>query len=355
MKKVLIVLAVVVVLGALGVAGWFWLKDQHVTRFALEPFGSEQAKVVEIPQGTGPKALANLLAQHQVVSSAEDLYAYVRREKLAPKLKAGEYEFTGALTPIQVLDKIARGEVKLYHFTIPEGLRMDEILPLLANSELKLDLGKLTQLSADKAFVRKLGVPAPAENLEGFLFPDTYSFTRGANEEAVLGKMVARTLEEYKKADAHRKAGVKLNLLEAITLASIVEKETGAAEAEARPHISCVFHNRLRVKMHLQTDPTVLYAMMLLRGKFIKNITSKDLVTPHPYNTYTTPGLPPGPIASPGAAAIQAALDPLECDDLYFVSRNNGTSVFCPDLKCHNANVKKYQQDPFRKPKRAEK
>ena len=133
-------------------------------------------------------------------------------------------------------------------------------------------------------------------------------------------------------------------MLQGITLASIVEKETGAREPEARPHISCVFHNRLRLKMRLQTDPTVLYAKYLLTGQFSKNITRADLQAEHPYNTYTSKGLPPGPIASPGAAAIQAALNPIDCNDLFFVSRNDGTSIFCPDLGCHEKNVDRYQR-----------
>ena len=353
MKKVLAVLAILVVLGAAGVAGFFWWRDQQITRFAQAPFGEPGAKLVDIPPGTGPKLLGLLLERHGVVSNAEQFYAYVRREKSAPRLKAGEYEFAGPLTPAQVVEKIASGQVKQYHFTVPEGLRMDEILPILAGSELKLNLDKLQKLAEDKSFARKAGVPAGAHNLEGFLYPDTYSFTHGANEEAVLSKMVARTLEEYKKADAQRKAGVNLDLLQAVTLGSIVEKETGAPEE--RPRIACVFHNRLRLNMKLQTDPTVLYAMMLIRGSFIKNITSQDLTTPHPYNTYTTPGLPPGPIANPGAAALQAALNPIDCNDLFFVSKNNGTHVFCPDLKCHNAQVEKWQREYFRKQKHTSK
>ena len=153
--------------------------------------------------------------------------------------------------------------------TIPEGLRLDEILPLLASSPLKLRLDRLDALAADPAFVRKLGVPA--SRLEGFLFPDTYSFTHGYTEESVLGKMVSRTLEELRAAEASKDPAVRLGDLEVVTLASIVEKETGAPDE--RPRIACLFLNRLRLGMPLQTDPTVLYAMMMLRGKFVKNIT----------------------------------------------------------------------------------
>ncbi len=346
MKKLGIFVLFLVLIAA-GVGGFFWWRDWKVTRFANAPFGSAEAKVADIPTGTGPRALSQLLAQNQIVSDAELFYAYLRREKLGPRLKAGEYEFVGPLTPIQVATKIVAGQVKVYRFTVPEGLRVDEILPIAAQSELHLDASKLAALVGDKALLRKLGVPA--SSAEGFLFPDTYSFTRGATEEAVLAKMISRSLEEYRKADAQRKKGIELDLLQAMTLASIIEKETAAPEE--RPRISCVFHNRLRLRMKLGTDPTVLYAMWLMRGQWINNITSEDLRTEHPYNTYTVYGLPPGPIASPGSASIQAALDPIECNDLYFVSRNNGTHVFCPDLKCHNEAVERWQREYFRKQK----
>jgi UPF0755 protein len=131
-----------------------------------------------------------------------------------------------------------------------------------------------------------------------------------------------------------------------VTLASIVEKETG--QPDERPRISCVFHNRLRIHMPLQTDPTVMYAAMLRTGHWSRNITKADLLAPHPYNTYTTAGLPPGPIANPGAAALEAALRPSVCHDLYFVSRNDGTHVFCPDLACHAAAVRTWQVEYFK-------
>lgn len=343
MKKLLIALLALMILAAIA-GGVGWWRDWRLTRFAQTPFGTEETKTVDIPGGTGPRALASLLAQKAVVLDSDALYAYLRREKLGPKLKAGEYEFRGAITPIQVIEKITSGQVKVYRFTVPEGLRVDEILPILAQSELRLNRDKLQALAEDKAFLQRLKVPA--SHLEGFLFPDTYSFSRGYNEEAVLAKMASRTLEEYRKADAHRKIGNKMDLLQTLTLASIIEKETAAPEE--RPRVSCVFHNRLRLGMKLATDPTVLYAMMLIRGAFVKNITSKDLRTEHPYNTYTTLGLPPGPIASPGSASIQAALNPIDCTDLYFVSRNDGTHVFCPDLRCHNEAVERWQRAYFR-------
>jgi UPF0755 protein len=329
-----------VAIGLLGAGAWWWWERQ-LDIFAATAFGAPESMDVTIPSGSGPRAVAGLLARAGVVSDAGLFYRYLRREELGPKLRAGEYEFQGPAIPQQVAEKLISGQQKTYRVTIPEGLRVDEVLPLLAHSELHLDEGKLLALAGDPAWVRRQGVPAG--RLEGFLFPDTYVFTKPYTAETVLARLVARGLEESRKASAAQSPDVRLELLQFVTLASIVEKETGAPSE--RSHISCVYHNRLRRGMPLQADPTVLYAMMLLRGRFVKNITAHDLVTPQPYNTYTEKGLPPGPIANPGAAALQATAAPVACTDLYFVSRNDGTSEFCPTLVCHNAAVKKWQQD----------
>jgi len=347
-KKVLVALLVLLVLGGAAVGGFLYLEHQRLLEFAKEPFGTDEAKVVLVPPGTNPKVLGALLQQGGAVKSAEQFYKLVRLEDAALRLRAGEYEFKGPLSPLDVLQRIEEGKVKTYRFTVPEGLRADEIVPILADSELKLDARRLDGLLHDRTWLRAQGIPA--DRPEGFLFPDTYTFTRPFSEEAVLKKMISRAMEEYRKADADRSAKVTLDLMQTMTLASIIEKETGAPDE--RPRISCVFHNRLQKKIPLATDPTVLYAMYLLRGTFTRNITRSDLGTAHPYNTYINRGLPPGPIANPGAAAIAAALHPLTCTDLFFVSKNNGTHEFCPDLACHEKAVQKWQIEYFRQQKR---
>jgi UPF0755 protein len=339
-KRLLVILLLLALVAGGGALYWGW-RERRLTDFAATPAGAAGVAEVLIPPGSGPRSVATLLGRAGIVSDPDLFYSWLRREELGPKLKAGEYEFQLPIAPADVARKLVLGQQKTYHVTIPEGLRVDETLPLLAASPLKLRLDRLTELAADAHFVRKLGVPA--DRLEGFLYPDTYSFTHGFTEETVLAKMVQRTLEELQAANAHRNPSVNLDPLRTVTLASIIEKETAAPEE--RPRIGCLFLNRLRLGMPLQTDPTVLYAMMLIRGRFVKNITRQDLITPHPYNTYTTRGLPPGPIASPGAASLRAAVDPATCNDLYFVSRNDGTHVFCPTLQCHNAAVKTWQVD----------
>lgn len=341
MRKLVAILAVVVALAGAGT----YLAWRALATFGATPHGGPEEKVVIIPPGSSARAVVRLLAAAGVLSDDERAWRYVRWVKRDRRpLRAGEYGFAGPLTPDQVLERVYLGQVKLHRFTVPEGLRMDEIAELVGKSGLA-EAGEFLALARDRDFARSLDLPYAT--LEGFLFPDTYSFPRGTSARAIAREMVARFKEEYAKADARRQPGVRLGVGETATLASIIEKETG--RAEERPRISCVFHNRLRLGMRLGTDPTVMYATMLRTGRWSKNITKADLLAPHPYNTYTTAGLPPGPIASAGAAALQAALDPAQCSDLYFVSRNDGTHVFCPNLACHNEAVRVWQIEYFRR------
>jgi peptidoglycan lytic transglycosylase G len=345
MRRALTVVAVVLALAVLGGGAVAAKLYADVTSFRDTPFGNADEKVVEIPAGAGPRQIVRLLARSGVLADEQLAWRYVHYLKRDRRpMRAGEYAFAGALRPDDVLERIYRGEVRTYRFTVPEGLRMEEIAAIVEEA----GLGRASELVAlmrDPAFARELGVPG--QNLEGYLFPDTYTFTRNPKARAVLSAMVERFKAEWARADAQRLAGVDLDERRAVTLASIVEKETG--RPDERPRISCVFHNRLKRGMRLQTDPTVMYATMLRRGgAWSQNISKADLMAEHPYNTYTVAGLPPGPIANPGGAALAAALHPAECKDLYFVSRNDGSHVFCPDLACHNAAVQHWQVEFFR-------
>ena len=342
MKKVLLALVAVLVLGA-GVAGYmYWATGKKVDAFEQAAFGDAAAKTVLIPKGLDPVGAGEILARAHVLSDAETFHLWLRWRKLTPKIKAGEYEFAGPLTPTQVITKMEKGEVKLHHFTVAEGLRCDEIMPTVAASDLGLDADTLLKLCTDKAFAQKNKIPS--DRIEGYLFPDTYSFPLGVTEEQVVGKMIARAREEYAKANAHRRADVKLDAHQIMTLASIVEKETG--NADERAHISCLFHNRLKKHIKLQTDPTVLYGMFVKTGKFDRDLAFHGFVAAredaNAYNTYMIDALPAGPISNPGAAAIQAALDPIPCNDIFFVADGTGRHTFCPDAACHEKAVQHY-------------
>jgi UPF0755 protein len=341
-RRALFLLAAATALAGAAAAGIAW---RAIAVFRETPFGSLEEKVVVVPHGAPARAVVRLLAQGGALSDERLAWRYVRWLKRDPRpLRAGEYAFTGPLRPDEVLERVYRGEVRLHRFTVPEGLRADEIAAIVGASGLASE-AEFSALARDAALARSLGLPYPG--LEGFLFPDTYAFPRGVSARAIAEQMVSRFREEYAGANELRGAGVTLTMGEAATLASIVEKETG--RPEERPRIACVFHNRLRRGMRLQTDPTVMYATMLRTGRWSKNISRADLLAPHPYNTYSVAGLPPGPIANAGAAALRATLAPAACPDLYFVSRNDGTHVFCPDLRCHAAAVQRWQVDYFRR------
>jgi UPF0755 protein len=341
MKRAILWLFVLAILGTLGFGAWRYADER---KFAATRFG-EGSRTVNIPAGTGPRALARLLAEGHVVSDANRFYAHLHWFRRNAHTKAGEYQFDGPLLPDDVLGKLVRGDIKLYRFTAAEGLRADEMAPTIAASGL-CPAPEFLKIVRDPASPKKYGVPGPS--LEGYLFPDTYSLPRSAGCAGVVQAMISRFQRALQHAEAQRLASVRLDEAQTVTLASIIEKETG--RPEERPRISCVFHNRLKKGMRLQTDPTVVYALLLSHDfKWDHNIHKADLSLEHPYNTYFIKGLPPGPIASPGQAALDAALRPMDCSDLFFVSRNDRTHVFCPDLKCHEANVRKFQVEYFRK------
>lgn len=343
--RIVKLLGLFVFLAVLAGGAFVWRTWRELRHFRDTAFGSEEEKLVEIPAGTSPHGVVRLLARAGALADEEVAWRYLRWWKRDPRsMRAGEYSFSGPRVPDEVLERVYRGDVKLYRFTVPEGLRADEIAGIVE----KADLARADQILAlvrDPQAAKELGIPFPS--LEGYLFPDTYAFPRSATARAIVLAMVDRFGQAWRKADAQRKPGVTLDPSQAVTLASIIEKETG--RDDERPRISCVFHNRLRLGMKLQTDPTVMYATMLRQGgRWSNNISKKDLSTPSPYNTYLNPGLPPGPIANPGELALVAALAPADCKDLYFVSRNDGSHVFCPDLKCHAAAVQKWQVEYFR-------
>jgi UPF0755 protein len=251
------------------------------------------------------------------------------------KLKAGEYALTTAMRPLEVLDWLESGRVIQHEVLVPEGFTAEQIGRVLEARGLA-SYDEFVRLARDRGFARALGVEADA--LEGYLFPQTYYFARRVGAAEIIRTMVAMFQATFTEELARRAAELKLTPHQVVTLASIIEKESG--NAAERPLISAVFHNRMRKRIPLQSDPTVIYGIKEFDG----NLTRKHLIELTPYNTYRIRGLPPGPIANPGKAALLAALYPAAADHLYFVSKNDGTHVFSGSLREHNRAVEKYQR-----------
>ena len=337
-RKIVFLLVAVLAVAAVAAALW-WMRLQA---WANEPHGrtSRQVSVV-VPKGAGPQKVAGLLARAGVIEPDDTgrFVFYLKRvARAAGRIKAGELAFRTDMAPREVVEVLVKGTPVTYEITIPEGLRIDEVAALYQKAGLA-DYKDFIHRCRDPRFARSLGVPA--DNLEGFLFPDTYRFRKSTPVDEIISTMVGRFNgvfgEKWKKRAQQR----GMTVLEVVTMASIVEKETGAAEE--RPLIAGVFYNRLKAGWKLQTDPTVIYAVVLSRGSFDGNLTRRDLAMDHPYNTYRHTGLPPGPICNPGRDALKAALWPAETKYFFFVSRNDGTHEFCHDLACHNRAVAKYQ------------
>jgi len=302
--------------------------------FAHWPVAPPAAQRVRIATGTALPQIATQLEQAGVVSDAGRFMRLARWRAAAQKLKAGEYEFAVAATPAEVLDRLVAGDVIKIRITIPEGFALREIAARIAAAGIG-SADQFLQLATDPAYARRLGVTA--ESLEGYLFPETYTVTTTTGPEELLRAMTAQFERQLTPALLEAGRGHGLDRHDLVTLASIIQKEAG--NDGEMPLISAVFHNRLRLGMRLQADPTVIYGISDFNG----NLTRRDLQTPTPYNTYTRGGLPPGPIASPGLAALRAAAHPETSDALYFVSRGDGTHVFSTTLTAHNRAVQRYQ------------
>jgi len=283
--------------------------------------------------GSGLSRVAGELQDEGVVRNALALKLLARWNRNDGKIQAGTYRFSDSATPEDVLDRLAAGDVVKVSLTIPEGFTLHQIVDRID----KLGYGKrdtLLQLAYDRNFLKSLKINATS--LEGYLFPETYLFAPGIGEKALLKMMVEQLLQHLTPQLTKKAKALGLNRHQWLTLASIIEKETGVVEE--MPLISSVFHNRLKRKIPLQTDPTVIYGIKNFDG----NLTRKHLKTPSPYNTYLNRGLPPGPIASPGLAAIKAAVNPAQTKYLYFVATGDGGHKFSKTLKEHNAAVREY-------------
>ncbi len=313
-------------------------------RWAEAPLQSESdhpvTKVVVIPEGMPFQQAAALLEQEQLIKSRLAFVWLGKWREADRKIHPGEYEFNAAMSPEEILSKMIAGRVVLHSVTIPEGYTMNQIADVLAEHRIT-DRAEFLKLVVDQSFITSVGISA--ETLEGYLYPDTYRFIRPTSAKDVIRVMVDQFGQVMTQEWQTRAKDLHMTVHEILTLASVIEKETGAGDE--RPHISSVFHNRLKKKIPLQSDPTVIYGMANFDGNLRKN----DLFGSSSYNTYRWIGLPPGPIASPGAGSIRAALYPVLSSDLYFVSKNDGTHQFSATLMEHNKAVEKYQKRPFRR------
>jgi len=299
------------------------------------PFVHEDM-IVEIPKGAGLTNISSKLEQSGVIKNNKLFILYVMSKGWQNDLKAGEYEFNKGSTLSEVVSKIVRGDVLLYRVTIPEGLTVKEIAGLLGKKGVVDEQEFILETQNKELLTELLG--NGAISFEGYLFPETYTYSRSPSPQELIRLMVGRFKAVYEPLSD---MGDKVNLTdrEILTLASIVEKETGAAFE--RPMISAVFHNRLRIGMKLDSDPTVIYGM---GERYDGNLRRRDLREATEYNTYVIKGLPPGPIANPGKDSIMAALNPADVKYLYFVSRRDGTHHFSPNYREHQRAVYKYQR-----------
>jgi UPF0755 protein len=297
---------------------------------------------VDIPQGTGGRAIGRRLAEAGVVRDEWTFRLAVWRYGAGRALRAGEYRFTEAATPRQVIDRLARGDVFLRAITFPEGLTIREMAAIYEERGFGT-AASFRDAAGDPTPIRDLDPRAP--DLEGYLFPETYALTRSATAADLVGMMVRQFRKTFDSLWQARGPAYARSVRETVTLASLVEKET--ARPEERTTVAGVYANRLRIGMGLQCDPTVIYALMRA-GQWDGNITRAGLQIDSPYNTYRYAGLPPGPIAAPGRGALEAALTPAGVPYLYFVSRNDGSHVFATTLDEHNRNVHEFQIRYFR-------
>ncbi|MDM8553083.1 endolytic transglycosylase MltG [Desulfobacterales bacterium HSG2] len=332
MKKILTIIFMILFVS---VAAFFYAFPDFL-RYADTPASLESREIfVTLHQGDGFGSISEKLTKAGIIKDAFKFKVLARVKGYDKKIKAGEYRLSAAMPPIKILETLAEGKVFLYKLTVPEGYNLRQIASVAAKSGVGTEKAFLAA-ATDPAFVHEKGIDA--QTFEGYLFPDTYHFPKGVTEKRIISAMVKRfwsvfTPEWMKQAEA-----LRFSVHQAVTLASIIEKETGAPFE--RPIISSVFHNRLRRRMRLQSDPTVIYGIKDFDG----NVTRKHLRTKTPYNTYKIRGLPPGPIANPGRESLKSALYPAETSYLYFVSKKDTTHKFSTNLRDHNRAVRKYQR-----------
>lgn len=329
--KALIRLAVAVFLvgAALSIFAMFTWRQMQIPYQGFR----EQAVFLEVERGMNSAAIAERLAEAGVIERAWQFRA-LRYLRPGAVLQAGEYRFAGATSVVDVFERIARGDVFYVTLSIPEGANLFEIAELLSKTEL-VNTRDFLEHARDPELVRDLAPQAPT--LEGYLFPSTYQFRRKASSAEICRRLTDEFRAQWKALGSPR------DVHRLVTIASLVEKETSVPDE--RPQVSSVYWNRIHEGMRLDCDPTVIYAA-LLEGRYRGTIYLSDLQRDHPYNTYRRAGLPPGPIANPGAAALRAAVHPAQTKYLFFVAKGDGSGGhnFSETLAAHERAVKTYRK-----------
>lgn len=323
-------LPIFVLFAAAGILAAFWV----LGALRYPAAGEDDIVLVNIPRGTPFSQVVNLLDEKGLIRSRVVFRAMAYFYSAPQQIKAGEYEFSKVMPPGKILERLINGDMKKHTIVVPEGFTVRLIAARLAAKGL-VEEKEFMRLARDKEFLATLKVPAASA--EGFLFPDTYNFDRTMDARMILKTMSDRFWVKVTGAMIEEARAQGLGLKEWVTLASIIEKETG--RKEELPLVSAVFHNRLRIKMPLQSDPTVIYGIENFDG----NLTRRHLERQNPYNSYLNRGLPPGPICNPGMDALTATLNPAPVHYFYFVSRNDGSHQFSATLAEHSRYVRKYQ------------
>jgi len=288
---------------------------------------------ISFPPGSGIRRLAAELKSVGVIHSSWHFVLLTRLRGEAHHLIAGEYVFNDGMTPSEILHKIATGDVDYRKFSLPEGYSIYQMAELLEQKGY-FKSNVFLEKCRDSVLLARLGLVG--QSVEGYLYPATYNLLRSGDEEQLIIQMVGQFEKRYAELSAAVGSVAGLSRREVVTLASVIEKE--AVSPEEKPLISSVFHNRLRIGMPLQSDPTAVYGVRAFSGK----ITKTDIKRPSPYNTYLNRGLPPGPIGNPGSESLKAALSPARTNYFYFVARQDGTHQFSRTLDEHNRAVNRY-------------
>lgn len=309
-----------------------------VFNFLNTPPSDDDTEIVFEVKSAPFGVVAANLEKEELITDVLLFKALAKAQNQITSIKVGEFHLRRNMTPIEVLNTLVSGKMVQHSFTVQEGLNLYEVAEILSSKGLVNEM-EFISLCKDPSFIKQV-LGKELHSLEGYLFPDTYNVTKSDGAQKIIKTMVGKFKEVFNEIKSSSNK-LRMEDHKVVVLASIIEKETGAPQE--RPMISSVFHNRLKKKMRLQSDPTIIYGIKETTGVWINNIKRKDIKAPTPYNTYTVRALPAGPISNPGKESLWAALNPVESQNLYFVSKNDGTHKFSKSLKDHNRAVRDFQ------------